>query len=480
MSPTLLVLLAGCHRPPPPEPPPDVLLVVLDTLRADAVGAYGAARPVSNQLDAVAAAGVLFEDVTAPSTWTWTSHASLFTGLPPWEHGAHHALDGPAGGVTRLREDVPTLAGTFAAAGYDTVSLSANCWLSPSLGLTRGFARAECADDDAEILRRAVAALQEPRERPLLLFVNLLTAHAPYLVQPEVPFSARHAAALAPAAAPAWAAPFLDPDKGVGLHFQRPWPDAPGLTGELAYSFGRFDIPDDGLGMVRDLYGGGVAGVDAGLRDLVTAWNATGRGGGIVAVTSDHGEALGDAHRLGHNAHLGAEVLRVPLAIVHPGRLPAGRRVSTAVSLMSVGDTLADLAGLEGEWDDSLVAVVEGRGVVDPPVAAVWVHPDWAAQDPALPAGRHVVFRDGDLAVVARGDRVSVYDPDQDPHFVRDIVGEHAARVPSWQARAAELVDRRPSVAAAVDDTTAAMLEAIGYLPGEAPPPGPEAPLSPE
>ena len=71
------------------EQPVDVLVVVLDTVRADKLSSYGYPRPSSPQVDAVAAAGVVFEDVTAPSSWTWPSHASLFTGLGPWEHGAH-------------------------------------------------------------------------------------------------------------------------------------------------------------------------------------------------------------------------------------------------------------------------------------------------------------------------------------------------------------------------------------------------------
>ena len=68
---------------------PDVMLVVLDTVRADRLSAYGHDRPTSLQLEAIAAAGVRFVDVTAPAPWTWPSHASLFTGLHPWEHGGH-------------------------------------------------------------------------------------------------------------------------------------------------------------------------------------------------------------------------------------------------------------------------------------------------------------------------------------------------------------------------------------------------------
>jgi arylsulfatase A-like enzyme len=87
-----VALLVACCTVSAPEPEaelPDVLLVVLDTVRADRLSTYGYERPTSIQLDALAQAGVVFEDVTAPASWTWPSHASLFTGTPPWVHGAH-------------------------------------------------------------------------------------------------------------------------------------------------------------------------------------------------------------------------------------------------------------------------------------------------------------------------------------------------------------------------------------------------------
>jgi arylsulfatase A-like enzyme len=461
--------------PAPVVRAPDVLLVVVDTLRADALGAYGATRPVSNQLDGIAAAGVLFEDVVAPSVWTYPSHASLFTGLYPWEHGARAALQGKPGEVTPLRSTVPTLAESFADAGYDTVSLSANCWLSPELGLVRGFARAECDADDAEILARSRAVLAAPRDRPLFLFVNLLTVHAPYLVQDRVPFSARHTATLAPEHAPDWAAPFLDPAHGTGLHFQRAWPGDPGLTGEQAYTLGRFDIPADGLAVVRDLYDGGVAGADAGLQALVEAWNAGGHGRGIMAVTSDHGEALGDGHRLGHFGRFGQDVLGVPLVVVYPGQIVPGTRVSGAVSLRRVGDTLRALAAVPGPHPQSLVPAMQGAPVTEQPRAALWLHPHY--ETPASPAGLSVALREGRLTVVvqAHGDaqeqRVAVYDHVSDPGFVVDLAGSHPARLDDWRAEAAAIAASvAPEAASSVmDPAVRAALETLGYLAPAAP-----------
>ena len=146
-----VLLLLGCTGPEPAPPrPPDVLLVILDTVRDDAT--FGAKRAgVTPQLDALGAAGARFTDVTTHGSWTWPSHTSLFTGAPPWEHGAHFApakdaalvLGERAWSVGGFPDDMETLAEQMQQAGYRTVSLSENPLIGPDLGSTRGFAVAE-------------------------------------------------------------------------------------------------------------------------------------------------------------------------------------------------------------------------------------------------------------------------------------------------------------------------------------------------
>ena len=92
------------------NPGPDILVVVLDTLRADALQLYGAEGVSTPHLEALASKGLVFEDVTAPGSWTWPVHASLFTGEPPWVHGAHRAPLQPTTPVTGLRPTIPTVA----------------------------------------------------------------------------------------------------------------------------------------------------------------------------------------------------------------------------------------------------------------------------------------------------------------------------------------------------------------------------------
>ena len=211
-----IVTLPSCTRPKPEISRPDVLLVVLDTVRADRVSALGYSRQTTPNFDTVAQEGILFTDVTAPGSWTWPSHASLFTGTPPRVHQAHRLpSDNLTEGmqrhgihVNRLRQDLPTIAERFAAAGYRTVSIASNPWLSPDLGLTRGFEIASVKDSDINVISSALEELKSTDKRPLFMFLNLMSAHSPYLMLPAPWAPARHES-LEKDTAPEWTKPYL-------------------------------------------------------------------------------------------------------------------------------------------------------------------------------------------------------------------------------------------------------------------------------
>ena len=181
-------LVAGMHFSPKK---PDVLVIVLDTVRADHLSTYGYHRQTSPELSALAENGVLFRDVTASSSWTWPSHASIFTGLLPWDHGAHRAqkgtqFQGSDWFLSGMSSEVPTLAEAFNEHGYRSYAFSTNALLSKDLGLMRGFTRVEATEDEQKTMNLALSAIKEKSDKPLFLFVNVMTAHAPYLVTRSV------------------------------------------------------------------------------------------------------------------------------------------------------------------------------------------------------------------------------------------------------------------------------------------------------
>jgi arylsulfatase A-like enzyme len=443
---------------------PDVLFVVIDTLRADRVSAYGYERPTTPQLDALAEVGVLFEDVTAPAPWTWPSHASLFTGEPPWVHGARLAperADSPLSRAThdrfglaadRLREDLPTLAERFTAGGYRSVALVVNDWLDPELGLLRGFERSRLLEGDSALIDEAHEAIADPDGRPLFLFLNVMTAHSPFAEGPG-PWALGDDAFLDPARAPEWVRPYLTEDSPRGVHLAKQ-PPGENTSAELRYAAGELELSAHDLERIERLYDASVRGADFVLSRVVEAW-AESRPHSVVVVTSDHGEAFGEHGLLGHAASVYSEVLRVPLVIAAPGRLPASRRVSAPVQLRDLHPTLLDLAGLDAD-ERSLVALAAGDTAAPPegPVVAA------AERNPAYArlAGRRFdrdvrMHRDGDLGLLwSKGD----------PTFreLYDLRGDPRMR--------ADLADQRPVETARLAEAARARLDADGEVEGEA------------
>ncbi len=461
-----LLWLAGCSFSLPRKP--DVLVVVLDTVRVDRLSAYGAGRDTSNQLEAIADAGVRFHDVTASGTWTWPSHAALFTGEPPWVSGAHWGeasgeVD-PATGywrVSPMRADLPTLADKFGDAGYRTVALSANSLLDPELGLTRGFDRAEWLKRDETVVSAAKALLAEPDPRPLFLFVNLMAAHAPYTLAPAVPWSNNHRRLMDIDQAPEWVKRYradrVPPALALG---QRPNPSA--LTGEEAYAKGELELTDLDLAFIQDLYDGELVRLDRALVEIIGSWNRSKRGDGIVAVTSDHGEYLGEHGMIGHGIRVFDEVTHVPMVIAAPGRLEQGLDVYTPVQLRDLYPTLLDLSGIQDDAPGSLAAVAKGSPRTQPIQSRAWPMPVFAEKV----GGRFVhgsrLYREGMKALVMDDDgEAQLFDLAKD----RAMVAPLEEPTGPWLERSAAAFPEAVSgPGLVVPDEALQQLKALGYV----------------
>ncbi len=167
------------------EGPPDILLYTVDTERANHLGAYGYTRATSPALARLANRGTLFEHAYATSSWTAPSVASLVTGVLPSEHGVVHGL--MVEGVTMQQEvlspSLPSLPEALRALGYRTVGVTANGHLGEDHGFARGFDRYACLGfANLDEVRAEVARSLEGLEpdRPLFLWVHVLSPHAPY------------------------------------------------------------------------------------------------------------------------------------------------------------------------------------------------------------------------------------------------------------------------------------------------------------
>ena len=155
----VLAIFLACESiaEPAPRPAPtvasprfadaNVLLIVLDTVRTDALSCCGGPEGVSPEIDRLASESLLFENGIAVSSWTLPTHASILTGLYPRSHGAQATKDGPGAirqrknrPVTALKPAVSTLAEVLAANGYETAAFFSNYWwLRPIFGIHQGF-----------------------------------------------------------------------------------------------------------------------------------------------------------------------------------------------------------------------------------------------------------------------------------------------------------------------------------------------------
>src|SRR5438128_314912 len=125
-------VLAGCRNAGAPGPAKQVVLVTIDTLRADHLGCYGAARAATPALDALAREGVLYEDATSVAPITLVSHATILTGLIPPGHGVR------TNGSFRLSPSVTTLAERLKERGFATGAFVGSFVLSHEFGLDQG------------------------------------------------------------------------------------------------------------------------------------------------------------------------------------------------------------------------------------------------------------------------------------------------------------------------------------------------------
>jgi arylsulfatase A-like enzyme len=288
-----------------------IVLVSIDTLRRDHVGAYGYPRPTTPRLDALSREGVLCEDAVSTSSWTLPAHLSLLTGVDAGRHGGtdmEHGFD----------RKVPTLAGVLKQAGYATHAVTSHLYVSSVYGLDEGFDSLDFRQDrrGSEVAARAVSLIDRFGDRPFFLFLHLYDPHWHY--DPPAP-----ARALL-------VRPYQGTVTGLWQDFSRREPARLG--------------PAD-LQHLLDLYDGEIRAADDAVGAVLDHLKARGADRDtLVVATSDHGEEFLEHGSWEHQKTLYEEVIRIPLVVKGP-RVEA-RREPGQVSLLDVAPTVVDWAGL--------------------------------------------------------------------------------------------------------------------------------------
>jgi arylsulfatase A-like enzyme len=302
---------------------PSLILISLDTLRADHLGAWGYARETSPNLDAFMREGLVFERAFAPSSWTTPSHATLLTG----EHPSVHGAGGPRG--YRLQSRFTTLAELLRRRGHLTAAFTEGSAVAGQLGFHQGFDSYANGPGDPpqppataeRTFARAADWLERHGDRPFLLFVHTYEIHWPYRAPPDFA-ELFHAGGVGP----------LDPrDAEDGAFLQKALTDAQKASVVAAY--------DAGIAYTDAVVGRFLAK----LREKGVLEHA------IVVIFSDHGEAFWEHGNTTHALTLYDEELHVPLFIRLPGADPPRGRIERQVALADVFATAVDLLGLDHE-----------------------------------------------------------------------------------------------------------------------------------
>ena len=410
------VFVTGCRagrESSSPPARPNIVLITIDTLRADRLG-----RGFTPAIDALATAGVRFDNARTTVPLTLPAHVTIMTGLLPTAHGVREN-----GAVFAPQASSPTLARRLRDAGYQTGGFVGAYVLDRRFGLADGFdayddrvrrdpaegARLEAQRPGSEVVDAAVAWLQQARPQ-FFLWVHLYDPHAPY----EPPAGYR--------------------EKAGG-----------------------------------DAYNGEVAYADAQVARIVETLRARSAvDSTVIAIAGDHGEGLGDHGEHTHGMLAYDSTLKVPLVL--SGATLQPRVVTTPVSLVDLAPSLLRLAGLAPSAAGSADLLAQSQPS-ERDVYAETLYP--------RSAGWHALgVLAGERWKLIQSSETELYDLSSDPVEQRNVAAAHAGVVQGMTARLATLQAAAPATSAPVAAEASERLRALGYVSGASAPAGidPRAP----
>src|SRR5262245_53774196 len=418
----------------------NVVFLLVDTLRADRLSAYGYNRPTSPTLSDLSASAVRFTRVESQSSWTKCSMASLWTGLFPHRTGVVRFAHG-------LPDSVLMPAEIFKEAGYVTAGIFRNGWVGPNFAFSQGFdlyvqptprndpqgfkrktpgARA-LPGTDQDITQAAIEFLNQNKSQKFLLYAHYMDVHQ-YAYDDQ-------AAALAFGSS-------LSDTYDASIH----WVDS-----NLYAIFAELDRLD----LLKKT---------------------------LVVIAADHGEAFREHGGEGHAANLYHEVVSVPLFFVLPFRLDHELAVEPMVRNVDIWPTVLDLAGLpplpqsDGVSLVPLMQAAAQKQAYETPKSMAYLDQNWGRVE--LEEAPLISIRNDTQRVMyrpKRPDANEIYDLAQDPGEKRNL----RARPPEWaeplqeelKTRLGDPVPWGAAIEVNVDDMERGQLRALGYVVPPGPPP---------
>ena len=402
-----------------------MLLISLDTVRADSIGAVTRGARLTPWFDRLSGEGVVFRNAVSTFSSTSAAHMSLFTGTYPATHKVRYATH-------HLDASIRTLPEALAKAGYSTGAVTENAMILAGSGFARGF---DSYRENKDSLRHTgsidrtfadgVAWLEAHRGERFFLFLHTYEAHTPYAPKPE---------ALADV-------PEIDVD---GLREDElPWEQTRRryeaeihyIDGALEHLFSelrRLDVLDDTM----------------------------------VVITSDHGEEFGEHGGLGHAKSVYDEVLRIPLLFWNAAGTTAGQVVDEQVSLIDVTPTILEFAAI------SPPPRIPGRSLIPAMNGDPLPGSEVRFAEAPVRNTRHVTARTKNHKWIWRSNEegLLVFDLTADPGEKTPLQNENLSAEGQVLIDAYLALDdlpqddEEPAPARVLDEPTRQKLEALGYV----------------
>ncbi len=366
--PVLQLLAPPFSSPTPPKAPPgnpertperanrpDIIYLMVDTLRADFVGAYGSVDTRTPAMDSLARDGILFEQMISAAPWTRPSVASQLTSWPPMRHGARHK-------ASHIDSGAVSLAQVLTNGGYETLGFFNNGHVSASWGFARGFQGYETARRESHLGPFAGMHLSMVGRQVVRLIERsgLWTADGPtYLPAAELFTRARRILeARQEDSAPLFL--FLHVYDPHDPYFEHPGDDRFTRAANE-------DPPPSERNQMRRLYAGEVEYLDEHLGHFLEWLRKTGRyDDTVIVLVADHGEEFQEHDHSWHGLSLYEEQIHVPFLLKPAGREPPAARHAALVSSLDIAPTLVSLVGLNPaeQWEGRVL--VRDDELIDP------------------------------------------------------------------------------------------------------------------
>lgn len=409
--------LAMRSLPAPDPSSTNVLIIILDTVRAASLGLYGNPQQTTPHLVEWSRSGTVFEWAFAPSPWTLPSHASMFTGVRAGEQTGDWE--------TPLDRNLPTLPERFRDRGYLTGGFVANMhYTAWDSGIPRGFTHYEDYKLSWDQLVRSASYTQTELYEQLSNANGIAGFVRPFLnpnlaISPKHSFDLKHGDNVTDAFL-AWQAENRDRPFFAFLNYfdgHQPYYSPP--------EFRKFSGPP-----ALASYYAAISFLDSEIDRVLVALRERGvLDNTLVVVASDHGELFAFKGLNGHAHNLYVNTLRVPLFIRLPGKVPAGQRVTAAVSLRDLAATVMELAAPTAEPlpGTSLAGTWTEAGVPGPVIAEVTRAKNIPGHYPTARGNMFTLLDDRWQLIQNGDDSLELYDYRADSLQVRDLARSDSA-----------------------------------------------------